>query len=68
MSGTASLPSGMRAAVKPVTQGPTWDGMMDDMSATILHCLGHGPDTHMHDTLNRPIPVSRGQVVRQILA
>ena len=40
----------------------------EDLTATILHCLGHGPDTHMHDTLNRPIPVSRGQVVRQILA
>jgi Protein of unknown function (DUF1501) len=40
----------------------------EDLTATILHCLGHTPDTEIHDTLNRPIPLSRGQIIRQILA
>jgi hypothetical protein len=40
----------------------------EDLTATIFHCLGHSPDTEIHDTLNRPIPLSRGQVIRQILA
>jgi len=40
----------------------------EDLTATILHCLGHAPDSEIHDTLNRPIPMSRGQIIRQILA
>jgi hypothetical protein len=40
----------------------------EDLTATIFHCLGHAPDTEIHDNVNRPIPISRGQVVRQILA
>jgi hypothetical protein len=40
----------------------------EDLTATILHCMGHAPDTEIHDTINRPIPISRGQVIRQILA
>ena len=40
----------------------------EDLTATIFHCLGHAPDTEVHDNVNRPIPISRGQVVRQILA
>jgi hypothetical protein len=40
----------------------------EDLTATILHCLGHQPDTEIRDALHRPIPISRGQVVRQILA
>jgi Protein of unknown function (DUF1501) len=40
----------------------------EDLTATILHCLGHAPDTEIHDSLNRPIAASRGQVIRQILA
>jgi hypothetical protein len=46
------------------------DGLVrpEDLTATILHCLGHHPDTEIRDALNRPIPLSRGQVVRQILA
>jgi hypothetical protein len=39
----------------------------EDLTATILHCLGHQPETEIRDALNRPIPISRGQVVRQIL-
>jgi hypothetical protein len=40
----------------------------EDLTATIFHCLGHQPDTEIRDALQRPIPISRGQVVRQILA
>jgi hypothetical protein len=40
----------------------------EDLTATIFHCLGHSPDTEVHDNLNRPIPISRGQIIRQILA
>ena len=38
-----------------------------DLLATIFHCLGYHPDTEVHDTLGRPLPLSRGQVIRQIL-
>jgi hypothetical protein len=37
-----------------------------DLAATIFHCLGHHPDTEMHDTLGRPLAISRGQVIRQL--
>lgn len=38
-----------------------------DLTATIFHCLGHPPDTEIHDSLGRPIPISRGEVIRQIV-
>jgi Protein of unknown function (DUF1501) len=38
-----------------------------DLTATIFHCLGYTPDTEVHDTLGRPLPLSRGQVIRQIV-
>ncbi len=40
----------------------------EDLTATIFHCLGHAPDSEIHDNVNRPIPLSRGQIVRQVLA
>jgi hypothetical protein len=39
-----------------------------DLAATILHCLGHTPDTEIQDALGRPHPISRGTVLRQVLA
>jgi uncharacterized protein (DUF1501 family) len=39
-----------------------------DLTATMLHCLGYDPDTMMHDSLGRPIPISRGQVIAPLLA
>jgi Protein of unknown function (DUF1501) len=44
------------------------DGRVEpqDLTATIFHCLGHAPETEMHDTLNRPVPISRGEVIRQV--
>lgn len=38
-----------------------------DLTATIFHCLGLRPDTEIHDALGRPVPISRGEVIRQIL-
>ncbi|MDB5391841.1 MAG: hypothetical protein JWM11_7487, partial [Planctomycetaceae bacterium] len=39
----------------------------EDLTATIFHCLGIDPTTEMHDPFNRPLPISRGEVIRQIL-
>jgi len=39
-----------------------------DLTATIFHCLGHAPDTEVHDALGRPHPISRGTVLQQVLA
>jgi hypothetical protein len=39
-----------------------------DLTATIFHCLGLNPESEIHDTLGRPIPISRGDVIHQILA
>jgi hypothetical protein len=38
-----------------------------DLTATIFHCLGYEPDTQVHDRLSRPVPISRGEVIRQVL-
>ncbi len=39
----------------------------EDLTATIFHCLGIRPDTEIHDALGRPVPISRGEVIRQVL-
>jgi hypothetical protein len=38
-----------------------------DLTATVLHCLGIEPHAEIHDSLGRPIPASRGEVIRGIL-
>ncbi len=38
-----------------------------DLMATIFHCLGHAADQEVHDLEGRPLPISRGQVIREIL-
>lgn len=38
-----------------------------DITATILHCLGIAPTTEYHDDEGRPLPLSRGRVIREIL-
>jgi uncharacterized protein (DUF1501 family) len=45
------------------------DGMVQpqDLHATIFHCLGFASDTELRDTLGRPVPITRGDVIRQIL-
>ncbi|HLJ09740.1 MAG TPA: DUF1501 domain-containing protein, partial [Planctomycetaceae bacterium] len=39
-----------------------------DLTATVFHCLGYDPQTEIHDTLGRPLPLSRGEVIRQVLS
>jgi hypothetical protein len=45
------------------------DGRVEphDLTATIFHCLGYRPETELHDTLGRPLPISRGRVIHEIL-
>jgi hypothetical protein len=38
-----------------------------DLLATVFHCLGARPDAEFHDALGRPLPLTRGQTIRQIL-
>jgi hypothetical protein len=38
-----------------------------DLTATVFHCLGHRPDTEIRNALARPVPISRGEVIRQVL-
>jgi len=40
----------------------------DDLSATVLHLLGIDHKQHFHDLQNRPIPLSYGEPVRDLLA
>lgn len=40
----------------------------EDLAATIFHCLGYQPDAEIHDSLGRPLPITRGRVISQILA
>jgi hypothetical protein len=39
-----------------------------DLTATIFHALGYDPQIEIHDTLGRPLPLSRGEVIRQVLS
>jgi hypothetical protein len=38
-----------------------------DLAATIFHCLGLAPSTEIRNTSGRPLPISHGEVIRQIL-
>ncbi len=37
-----------------------------DLTATVLHCLGYPADAEVHDLLGRPLPVSRGEVIHGV--
>lgn len=39
-----------------------------DYAATLFYLLGINPHTEIRDPLNRPMPISRGEVIRAILA
>jgi len=39
-----------------------------DITATLFHCLGYTPNTEIHDTLGKPLPISRGEPIRAILS
>ncbi|MBI3468054.1 MAG: DUF1501 domain-containing protein [Planctomycetes bacterium] len=38
-----------------------------DMTATIFHLLGHAAHTEIRDPLGRPLVISKGEVIRQVL-
>ncbi len=38
-----------------------------DITATIFHCLGYAPEHVLHDQTSRPVPLSRGEVIRSII-
>ena len=40
----------------------------EDLTATILHCLGFAPETEFHDLQGRPHAISHGQAIQPILA
>lgn len=39
-----------------------------DLAATVFHCLGFSPDTELRDPLGRPVPISKGDVLRPLLS
>ena len=40
----------------------------DNLVATMYHLLGIQPDTEVRDVLNRPVPISYGKVIQEIIA
>jgi hypothetical protein len=40
----------------------------DDLAATMFHLLGINPKTEIRDALNRPLPISSGEVIHGVLA
>jgi hypothetical protein len=40
----------------------------EDLSATMFHLLGLSPESEVRDALNRPLPISPGQVIEGVLA
>jgi hypothetical protein len=40
----------------------------EDLSATLFHLLGIDPHAEVYDTLNRPLPISKGKPITGLLA
>ena len=40
----------------------------EDLSATMFHLLGVDPKTEVRDLLNKPLPISKGDVIEGVLA
>jgi hypothetical protein len=38
-----------------------------DYLATVFHCLGYEPETQVRDIEGRPLPISRGRVIHEVL-
>ncbi|MBP88583.1 MAG: hypothetical protein CMJ64_18020 [Planctomycetaceae bacterium] len=38
-----------------------------DITATVFHCLGYRPETEIHDTLGRPMVISKGHPIQAVL-
>jgi uncharacterized protein (DUF1501 family) len=48
---------------------PASDGCKpEDLSATLFHLLGINPATEIRDPLDRPLPLSPGRVIEEVLA
>jgi hypothetical protein len=64
----ASIRGGQVYGASDATGGQPKEGRVQpqDLTATIFHLLGFRPDTEIHDTLGRPLPISRGEVIRQV--
>lgn len=56
----ASDKNGEHPAEKPVKP--------DDLAATMYHLLGIRPDTEVRDVADRPVPISYGKVIQEIIA
>ena len=56
----ASDKNGEYPAEKPVKP--------DDLAATMYHLLGIRHDTEVHDVANRPVPISYGKVIQEVIA
>jgi uncharacterized protein (DUF1501 family) len=39
----------------------------EDISATVFQLMGIDPETEIRDTLNRPMPVSRGKAIEDVM-
>lgn len=39
-----------------------------DLTATIFNALGLDPQTEIHDTLDRPLPISRGEIIGELFS
>jgi hypothetical protein len=52
--------TGAYPADRPATPG--------DITATVFHALGLDPETLIYDQLRRPMPISNGKVLRELLA
>ena len=50
--------------------GASFEGRVEpqDLTATIYHCLGHTPDTELHDRFGRPLTISKGRPIEAILS
>jgi hypothetical protein len=46
------------------------DGLVkpEDITATLFHCLGLAPDDQIHDAQGRPLAISSGRVLEQVLS
>lgn len=37
-----------------------------ELLATLFHCLGIRPDAEVRDALGQPVPITHGEVLRQV--
>lgn len=66
----AGIRGGTVYGASDATGAEAADGRVEpkDILATIYHLLGYPSHTMVHDTLGRPLPISRGKVIEGILS